>query len=309
VETFPVWGTADDLIRLMDVEPIDDGSTGGPVRFRTPTYPDPPLGTFFDWARQLRPRNVIEGGQLLGAVIVAASRVRPDLRVTYASITFAKAAHWDTPLDLEVDARRSGRSIAAFDVRVLQDGVLRATASVMSDVGSDDVIRHADHPPEVPAPADCPANNFGVIGRDYRVVDGAYQHQDVEGPPVMHVWSRFAVEPADEPLHQAAHAQASTHWAIATALRPYPDITEADAHVTVSTGPLSVAVSFHDPIDVTGWLLTETRSIYAGRGSSQAHTTTFDDAGRLVSSSTVQAMIRPFVQPPEAMGRDSTTAM
>jgi hypothetical protein len=35
----------------------------------------------------------------------------------------------------------------------------------------------------------------------------------------------------------------------------------------------------------------------------------FTEDGRLVASYTVQAMIRDFVQGPEAMGHDSSTAM
>jgi uncharacterized protein (DUF427 family)/acyl-CoA thioesterase len=304
---FPIWGTERDLITLMDVQPVVE--TDGATSYRTPIHPDPPLGTYFDWSRQLRSRNVVEGGQPLGAVIAAAAHARPDLRVTWASIIFTKAAHWDTPLDIELDVRRSGRSIAAMDARIVQDGVLRATAAVMADIGADDIIHHACEMPEVPGPEACPAHDFGVIGRDYRVVDGAYQHQDVAGPPVLYVWTRFARDPGPEHLHQAAHAQASTHWSIAAALRPYPAITEDDAHISVSTGPLALAIAFHDEIDVTEWLLTETQSIYAGRGSSQSQTRTYTVDGRLVASSTVQAMIRPFVQQPQEMGRDNTTSM
>ena len=36
----PAWGDAEDLLRLLDVTPADEG------RFASPPYPDPPLGTF-----------------------------------------------------------------------------------------------------------------------------------------------------------------------------------------------------------------------------------------------------------------------
>ncbi len=308
VTRFPVWGTAADLTGLMDVAAID---TGGPdhLRFRAPTYPDPPLGTFFDWARKLRARNVVEGGQLLGAAVVAAAKARPDLRVVDASIVFAKAAHFDSPIDLEVEVRRSGRSMAAFDVRLAQDDELRASALIMSDVGADDLVRHAAPMPDVPGPGDSERLDFGVIGRELRVVDGAYQHQDRVGPPVLHVWSRFAADPGPQRMHQALLAQSSTHWAIAAGLRPHEGITERDAHETVSMGPTAVTMGFHDDVDVTGWLLTETTSIHAGRGSTTAQARTWTADGQLVASSTVQAILRGFVRAPDAMGHDSTTAM
>ena len=290
VTRFPVWGTAADLAGLMDVAAVD---TGGPdhLRFRAPTYPDPPLGTFFDWARTLRARNVVEGGQLLGAAVAAAARARPDLRVVDASIVFAKAAHFDTPIDLEVEVRRSGRSMAVFDVRLVQDDELRASALIMSDVGAADLVRHASPMPDVPGPGDSERLDFGVIGRELRVVDGEYQHQDRVGPPVLHVWSRFAADPGFQRLHQALLAQSSTHWAIAAGLRPHEGITERDAHETVSMGPTAVTMGFHDDVDVTGWLLTETTSIHAGRGSTTAQARTWTADGRLVASSTVQAIL------------------
>jgi acyl-CoA thioesterase II len=312
VSRFPVWGTAADLTALMDATPEGDGDDGdgdgdGPARYRVPGFPDPPLGTFIEKARALRARNVVEGGQLLGATIAAASRTRPDLRVTAATIVFAGAAHFDAPLDLEVDTRRAGRTIGTFDVRVSQEGALRASALVMADAGADDLIRHAAPLPDVAPPADSPPQDYGVIGRELRIVDGAYQDQDRTGPPELHVWSRFAHDPGPERLHQALLAQSSTHWAIAAGLRPHPGITQREAHHTMSMGPLSVSLAFHDHLDVTSWLLTEITSIYAGRGSTQAQTRTWDREGRLVASSTVQAMVRAFAGPPGP--RDAATAM
>lgn len=303
--TFPVWGLASDLARLMDVEPV-----GEDVRsFIAPTYPDPPLGTFFDWAPKLRVRNVVEGGQLLGAAVVAASKSCPELPVTFASMLFSKAAHWDSPITFDVDPKRVGRTIASLGVDVHQDGGLRATASVLADVGSDDVIRHAAPMPDVPGPDDCPTHDFGVIGRAYRVVDGAYEHQDRIGPSELHVWARLADDPGPQHLHRAWLAQSVTHWTIGASLRPHDGFTEDDAHLTVSMGPTAATITFHDDADVTQWHLTETTSVYAGRGMVQSQGRTWSADGRLLATTTVQAIVRPFARPIEDMGQDSTTAM
>src|SRR4051794_12073397 len=108
--TFPIWGTAHDLAELMDVAPTGEG------RFTAPTFPNPPLGTSFSMGWHDERRNVVEGGQLLGAAIVAAAKSRPDQRVASAHIAFLKAASFDEPLDLHVDARRLGRTLSAFDI-------------------------------------------------------------------------------------------------------------------------------------------------------------------------------------------------
>ena len=246
---------------------------------------------------------------VLGLLLPGMAWAQDGLGVTSASIVFAKAAHWDAPIDHRIDSRRSGRSLGVFDVQVVQDDALRASALVMSDVGGDDLIRHDVARPEVAGPLDCPRHDFGVIGRDYRVVDGAYADQDTPGPPVLHVWSRFAVEPGPQHLHRALLAQSSTHWSIAASLRPHAGVTERDAHDTVSMGPVSVSIAFHDDVDVTDWLLTETESIHAGRGSVQTQARTWDHEGRLVASSTVQAIVRAFPDPDDPATKDATSTM
>lgn len=300
----PMWGTAGQLSHLMDVEPSGDGC------FTAPTFPDPPLGTHIEMAWHRERRNVVEGGQLLGASIVAAAKTRPDQRVTSAHVAFTKAASFDAPLDLRVDARRSGSTLSTFDVTIHQEGELRTSALVMADSGADDLIRHVLDMPDVPPPGECPRHDFGVLGREIRVVDGAYQADpDDVGPPELFVWTRFAEDPGERHLHQALLAQDTTHYSIGAALRAHRGVTERDAHVTVSMGPINATVAFHDDVDVTDWLLTETRSIWAGRGLCQSQVRVFAADGRLVASKTVQAMIREFTRSPEQMGHDHSTAM
>jgi acyl-CoA thioesterase len=180
----------------------------------------------------------------------------------------------------------------------------------MADTGADDLIRHAVDMPDVAPPGECPPHDFGVLGRETRVVDGAYRVDGDElGPPELFVWTRFAEDPGDQALHQAALAQATTHYSIGAALRAHPGVTEADAHVTVSMGPVNATIAFHDDVDVTQWLLADTRSIWAGRGSTQSQVRVFTADGRLVASKTVQAMVRAFDRPPEQMGHDHSSAM
>jgi len=301
---FPMWGTTDDLVGLMDVAGGDDGV------FVAPSFPDPPIGTFVAMRWHADRRVVVEGGQLLGAAIMAASKSRPDQRVTSAHMVFVKAASFDEPIQLRVDTRRSGRTLSVFDIAVEQAGTLRASALLLSDTGAEDLIRHTAAMPDVAPPSACPRIDFGVLGREFRAVDGAYGQADDElGPAELFTWSRFAHDPGSQAVHQALVAQATTLFSIGAAMRPHDGITEQDAHRTVSMGPVSATISFHDELDVTEWLLTETRSIWAGRGSTQSQVRVFTEDGRLVASKTVQAIVRGFDRTPEQMGQDYSTAM
>ena len=149
-----------------------------------------------------------------------------------------------------------------------------------------------------------------VTGRELRVVDGAYDGDpDRTGPPVIHTWVRFRDAPPEQYLHQALLAQSTSHWTIAAAMAPHPGFGEDQAHVTLSTGIMGLSIAFHDDIDVTGWLLYSNPAVHAGRGLAQGEGHVFTRDGRLVATYTVHAMIRDFVQRPDAIGHDASTAM
>jgi acyl-CoA thioesterase II len=288
---FPSWGDETDLLRLIDVEPAGDG------RFLGPAYGD-------------TPRNVVEGGQLLADAVVAASKVVPGQRVTSASMIFSKAAAFDEPVDLEVEVLRGGRTFSTVEVRVSQEGSLRSAGLLLMDVGAPEVIRHSVAMPDVAGPEQAVPFDFGVTGRELRVVDAAYDADpDRVGPPELYVWARFRDAPAEPYLHAALLSQSATHWTIAAAMLPHPGFGEANAHVTLSTGIMKTTIAFHDEVDVTEWLLYANPAIWSGRGLAQGEGRVFTRDGRLVASYTVQAMIRGFEKEPAAMGHDFRTAM
>jgi acyl-CoA thioesterase II len=90
---------------------------------------------------------------------------------------------------------------------------------------------------------------------------------------------------------------------------PHAGYGEANAHVTLSTGIMSIAMAFHDDVDVTEWLLYANPAIYAGHGLAQGEGHVFTRDGRLVATYTVQAMIREFVREPGDLGLDASNAM
>jgi acyl-CoA thioesterase len=214
------------------------------------------------------------------------------------------------PLDIDVEVLRPGRTFSTVEARVSQHEQLRSTGLLLLDAGAPDVFRGAAEMPAVPGPYDAEPLDMRVTGRDLRIVDGAYKPDpDLVGPPEIYAWVRFRDAPAEPYLHAALLAQSTTHWTIAAAMRPHLGFGEADAHVTLSTGIMSVAIAFHDDVDVTDWLLYANAATYAGRGLAQGEGRVFTEDGHLVASYTVQAMIRAFANDPSKLGLDATNAM
>jgi uncharacterized protein (DUF427 family)/acyl-CoA thioesterase len=287
----PTWGTAADLIQLIDVQP------NGPDRFVGPPYRD-------------KTRNVVEGGQFLAQAIVAASKTMPEQQVTSAYMTFPKAASFDDPIDITVEKLRAGRTFSTLAIRAEQNGGLCSPGLVLMDAGAPDTIADQVAMPDVPGPYESEPYDMKVLGRDLRIVDGAYSPDpNRDGPPVIYAWMRFGDAPTEQYLQRALVAQATTHWTIGAAMRPHHGFGEADAHVTMSTGIMSVGIAFHDDAPVTEWFLYANPAIWSGRGLAQGQGQVFNEDGRLMASYSVQAMIRRFTKAPDDMGKDASNAM
>lgn len=290
----PVWGDQADLVRLMDPAPAGGGRYTAPAhRELHPGLPDL-RGEF---------RNVVEGGQLLGTAIAAASRELPAQRVTMATLNFIWAATFDRPLDIDVEVLRQGRTFSSTDVRISQDGRLCSAGTLLHDTGAPDVMRHAAPMPDVGRPEDAVPLDMWVSGREIWVVDAGYDDSTHRlGPPEIHAWCRYRDAPPEPHLHAALAAQSTTYWTIAASMRPHPGIGEAAAHVSLATGPVTASIWLLDEIDVTDWLLYANPSPWAGRGLSQGEGKVFTTDGRLVATYAVQAMVRAMTRPADTLG-------
>lgn len=290
--SFPVWGDAAELLRVIDVEPCAEGQYVGPAH--GPTW-----------------RNVVEGGQLVAESIVATSKTLPGQRVTSVSTIFTKSAAFDAPVNLAVEVLRHGRTFSTTQVRATQHGGLCCAALVLTDSGAPDLIRHQPPMPDIPGPDAAESfAGFGVTGREIRIVNGAYDSDpDRIGPSNIDLWVRFRDAPHQAYLHAALLAQSTTHWTIAAGMAPHRGFGEAQAHDILSTGVMASTVAFHDDVDVSDWLLYTNVAFWSGRGLIQGNGSVFTLDGRLAASYTVQAMARAFNRSPAAMGRDNRTAM
>jgi acyl-CoA thioesterase II len=287
---FPIWGDAADLVALLDVAPEgDDTFVGTAIR-----------------ADERRP--VVEGSQILGQAIVAASRHTGGRRVVSAHMVFLRAADSRFPLRFEIDERMAGRTFTTIAVAVGQGERLCATGTLLLDETAPDLIRHAVAPPQTAGPYESEPFDMSVMGRDIRIVDAAYTSDPDAplGPPTLDAWVRFRDVPSDPVLHAGLLAQFTGHLSIAAALRPHPGVGQAEAHRTLSMAVNAIAISFHADVHADRWMRYHHHSTFAGDGMAHAVCRVHDEDGDLLASFTVDAMVRRFS---EAIATDGRTAL
>ncbi|HEY5888655.1 MAG TPA: thioesterase family protein [Acidimicrobiales bacterium] len=286
----PDWGDAGDLVDLLDVRP------DGPGRF---------VGV----ARADERRPIVEGSQMLGQAIVAAGRQSPGRRAVSASMVFLRAADATRPLTFELDELSAGRTFTTVSISVTQDDRRCASGILLLDETAPEVIRHAVAPPSAPGPDESEPYDMGVTGREVRIVDGAYTGDPdaAVGPPVLDAWVRFDQLADDPPLHAGLLAQFTGHLSIAAALRPHAGIGQREAHRTLSTAVNAITLSLHADVRADQWMRYHHHSTFAGDGMTHAECRVHDEAGALLASFTVDAMVRPFADGGAAV--DERTAL
>jgi acyl-CoA thioesterase II len=290
VKQFPTWGDAADLIDVLDVRPAGERA-------------------YESVARGDERRPVVEGSQMLGQAILAAGRHAPGRRAVSAHIVFMRPADARRPLRFELDEQSAGRTFTTLDVRVSQDGRRCATGTLLLDATAPDVVRHAVEPPDVAGPYESEPYDMSVTGRDIRMVGGAYT-DDPEapvGPPTLDAWVRFRDVPPDPYLHAGLLAQFTGHVSIAAALRPHEGVGQAQAHRTLSTAINAIALSLHGDARADRWMLYRHLSTFAGDGMTHSECRVHDEAGGLLASFSVDAMVRRFAGAPAAV--DERTAL
>ncbi|WP_324188709.1 acyl-CoA thioesterase [Nocardia flavorosea] len=246
-------------------------------------------------------RRVVDGSQILGQSIVAATKALPGRTVRTAHALFVSAADPDGALDFTVTSIKAGRSFASATVTACQDQKVRTSCTVLLDTPQPDLVRR-DEPsgPGVPGPDEAlAADSLPLPGREVRIVGCAdINDPDEVGPPVVDAWLRYDEVPARDDLHRAVLAHFTGHLGISTALRPHPGLGTAQAHHTLSTAPMGIAVTFHDPVKWDGWLRYHHEATFVGAGAAYIRGQISTGNGRLIASFTQDAMIRTFDRGP-----------
>ncbi|HET6953654.1 MAG TPA: DUF427 domain-containing protein [Acidimicrobiales bacterium] len=277
VTRFPTWGDAAHLVDMLDVRPAGERR-------------------YVSVARSDGRRPVVEGSQMLAQAIVAAGRHAPGRRPVSAHMVFARPADARRPLRFDLDEVTAGRTFTSLAVHASQAERRCATGTVLLDATAPDVIRHAVAPPDVAGPGGSEPCDMSVTGRDVRIVDGAYTGDPDApvGPPTLDAWVRFRQVPDDPCLHAGLLAQFTGHLSIAAALRPHRGVGQDQAHRTLSTGINAITISFHREVRADRWMLYHHLSTFAGDGMTHSECRVHDEAGDLLASFTVDAMVRRF---------------
>jgi acyl-CoA thioesterase II len=241
-------------------------------------------------------RQVVEGTQVLAQAIVAVAKRFPDKSVRSVYAVFARAVMVSAgPVELEIDVVSEGRSTATAIVAAKQNGKRCITMTVLADVPTDDVIRHYLPRPEVAAPADANVSEMPMVGRQLRLVDIVdVNSPDEVGPPELYAWLHYDPVPTRDDLAKALIAYFTGHLGISTTMRAHQGIGTAQAHLTVSTAPMTVSVSFHEPVRWHGWILYTHESTQVGAGMSYVRGAVHTEEGELIASFAQDALIRPL---------------
>jgi len=240
-------------------------------------------------------RQVVEGTQVLAQAIVAAAKRFGEKSVRSAYAVFARAVVVGPPVEFTVDVVAEGRTTATAVVSVTQNGKRCITVTVFTDVPSGDMIRHHLSRPDVAPPADANDAEMLMAGRQLRLVDVAdVNSPDEVGPPELFAWLHYDPIPARDDLGKALVAYFTGHLGISTTMRAHAGIGTSQAHLTVSTAPMTVSVSFHEPFAWDGWILYAHESTQVGAGMSYVRGTVHTEAGELIASFAQDAMIRPL---------------
>ena len=273
--------SVDGLLELFDVR------ADGPDRFTGDTAGD--VGEGQDG------RQVVEGTQVLAQAIVAVAKRFPDKSVRSAHAVFSRAVMVGPPVELAIDVVAQGRSTATAIVAVHQNGRRCLSITVLADVPTADVIRHHLPRPDVVGPAEANVSEMPMIGRELRLVDVVdVNSPDEVGPPELYAWLHYDPIPTRDDLAKALVAYFTGHLGISTTMRAHEGIGTSQAHLTVSTAPMSISVAFHEPVRWAGWLLYTHESTQVGAGMSYVRGAVHAQEGELLASFAQESLIRPL---------------
>jgi acyl-CoA thioesterase len=242
-------------------------------------------------------RQVVEGTQVLAQAVVAVAKRFPDKSVRSAHAVFARAVMVGPPVEFDIDVVHEGRSTATAVVSVQQNGRRWFTVTALADVPSPDVITHHLPRPDVAPPTAANPSPMRMAGREVRLVDVVdVNSPDELGPPELYAWLHYDPIPSRDDLAKALIAYFTGHLGISTTMRAHEGIGTSQAHLTVSTAPMTISVSFHEPVSWTGWLLYTHESTQVGAGMSYVRGTVHTEEGELIASFAQEALIRPLRQ-------------
>ena len=278
-------GTVDDLVALLDLEPIE-------------------VNIFRGVSPEERVQRVF-GGQVAGQALVAASRT-VELEAGHIHSLhayFLRPGDPSVPILYEVDRIRDGRSFTTRRVVAIQHGkaIFNLSASFhRTEPGLDFQLPM----PEVPAPETLPTmkerwepwkEKLGEWYQrprpiDTRQVDWHPPTERVPLPPFQHVWLRADGRLPDDPiLHACVLTYASDMTLLDTTMLPHRGAVPDDKLMMAS---LDHAMWFHRPFRADEWLLYSQDTPSSSDSRGLARGLIFTETGDLVVSVMQEGLIR-----------------
>jgi acyl-CoA thioesterase-2 len=280
--------SVEDLIRLLDLEPIEMNIYRGRNR---------DIGT-----------GRIFGGQVLAQALVAARRTIEEDRVAHSLHGyFILPGDLQIPVVYFVDRLRDGKSFTTRRVTAIQHGraIFNMSASFQKvEEGPTHQLPMPDVPPPEELPSELqiiremadriPASLRDVLTQDrpidFRPVEQVDPFRPERQPPRRHMWLRaIGTMPDDLLMHQAILAYASDYGLLQTALLPH-GLSFRMPNVQVAS--LDHAIWFHRPFRVDDWLLYAMDSPAAAGARGFTRGSFFTRDGTLVASVAQEGLTR-----------------
>ena len=246
------------------------------------------------------------GGQLAAQALHAAALTAPEGMDPWStSIYFHAPVRSNEPIDYEVVRIKDGKTTATRQVRVNQDGKLRATSMSLFGRPGEGPEHRVSRPPATP-PHDLPAID--------RIIDPTVVPPDADfealGYPTealvelrvdtpgdadearlfRQVWMRVVPD-----IPQDAHTGAMTLCYLCditlgtTALEPHGGRA---ATTDLQLGAIELALWFTGPAALNDWSLFSQETSFAGGGHGLSHGLFYDSHGRLVAVAGQNALMR-----------------
>ncbi|MGZ5394978.1 MAG: acyl-CoA thioesterase [Mycobacterium sp.] len=284
-----VLGALDNLERALQLEPQGDN------RFRATNEPSR-FGRVF-------------GGQLLAQAMQAATATVSDHLPQSLHAYFVRSGDSDTPLDIDVERVRDGRSISTRQVTVAQGGrtLLTAIASFHTNPVEPDL---AQPPLRAPPPEELPLLQHWVQYTPLEMRRNAATWIDVPPPLEMRIaeaptflggrqavgarshWMRLPREIDDRPaVHSAVLAYASDYLLVDMAFRNHPQPVSYESLAALS---LDHAIWFHRPVRFDEWHLYTQEMVAVTGHRAMVRGTIRDAEGHVVATTAQDVLVRPI---------------
>ena len=241
------------------------------------------------------PQPRIFGGQVLAQCLLAANEtVDKALMAHSMHAYFLRAGDPTTPIEFDVDPIRDGRSFATRRVVARQRGEAIFNTSISYQI-TEAGFTHSEAMPDVLSPEEAAELD---LGPKYKSFSDMYQIDRLrltarsdQPQKKQQNWFRAAGGLESDPrLHQAALALISDCALLGTTFYPQ-GMNDWDINHVVAS--LDHAIWFHDPVDVTDYVLYECDSPWAGNARGFNRGQIWSRAGVLLASTTQEALVRP----------------